>query len=167
MLDRFLGQLLAAERSKGGDAHQRALKPAHVAANARCEELVNVIMQFDLQGARFFPQNGEAGLDVGRLQLRGQAPLETRNQTVFEIGDLRGRTIAREHNLFVTVEEGIEGVKKFLLRSFFPGEKLNIIYQEQICLAVTLAEFDQSIVLNRVDKFVMKSSLERYITLEV
>src|SRR5205807_7843841 len=123
-------------------------------SNARCEELVNVIMQFDLQGARFFPQNGEAGLDVGRLQLRGQAPLETRNQTVFEIGDLRGRTIAREHDLFVTVKEGIEGMKKFLLRALFAGEKLNVVDQEQIGLAVTFAEFHQSIVLNRVDKFV-------------
>src|SRR5438309_2584506 len=154
MLDRFLSQLPAAERGKRGHAHQRAFEPADVAANTRREELVNVIVQFDLQGARFLPQNGKTRLNVGGLQFRGQAPLETRNQTVFEIGDLRGRTIAREHDLFVTVEEGIEGVKKFLLRSFFPGEKLNIIDQKQICLAVTLAEFHQGIVLNRVNKFV-------------
>src|SRR6266699_882715 len=154
MFDRFLRQLFTTERGKRGYAHQRALEPAHVAANTSREELVNVIVQFNLQGARFLPQNGKTRLDVGRLQLRGQAPLETRNQTVFEIGNLRGRTITREHDLFVTVEEGIKGVKKFLLRPLFAGEKLNIVDQEQIGLAVTFAEFHQSIVLNRVDKFV-------------
>ena len=154
MLDRLPGSAPCRSGGKRGDPHQRAFEPADVAANARREELVNIIVQFDLQGARFLPQNGKTRLDVGRLQFRGQAPLETRNQAVLEIGDLRGRTIAREHDLLVPVEEGIEGVKEFLLRSFFAGEKLNIIDQEQICLAVTLAEFDQRIVLNRVDEFV-------------
>mgnify|MGYP003693781919 CR=1 FL=1 len=47
--------------------HQRALEPAHVAANTRREKLVNIIVQFDLQGARFLPQNGKTRLDVRRL----------------------------------------------------------------------------------------------------
>src|SRR5205814_8648335 len=101
-------------------------------------EFVNVIMQFDLQGGRFLPMNNNTRHNVGRLQFRGQAPLKTRNQTVFEIGILRSRTIAREHDLFVTVEEGIKGVKKFLLRPLFAAEKLNIVDQKQIGLAVKI-----------------------------
>src|SRR5713226_1077722 len=54
----------------------------------------------------------------------------------------------------MTVEERVEGVKKFFLRAFFTAEKLNIVNAEQIGLAITLAEFDQVIVLNRVDEFV-------------
>src|SRR5713226_9144507 len=54
----------------------------------------------------------------------------------------------------MTVEERVEGVKKFFLRAFFTAEKLNIVNAEQIGLAITLAEFDQVVVLNRVDEFV-------------
>src|SRR5205807_329520 len=54
----------------------------------------------------------------------------------------------------MTVEERVEGVKKLFLRAFFAAEKLNVVNAEQIGLAITLAEFDQVIVLNRVDEFV-------------
>ena len=39
------------------------------------------------------------------LQLRGQAPFETRHQALFEIGDFGCGPVAREHDLFVTVEQ--------------------------------------------------------------
>src|SRR5947207_2695199 len=67
---------------------------------------------------------------------------------MFEIGDLRSRPITGEHDLFVTIEEGIEGVEKFLLRPLFSGEKLNVVDQDQVCLSVTFPEFDQGIVLD-------------------
>src|SRR5260370_39669659 len=54
----------------------------------------------------------------------------------------------------MSVEERIECVKKFLLRTFLAAEKLNVVNAEQVSLAVTLAEFDQVVVLNCVDKFV-------------
>ena len=73
---------------------------------------------------------------------------------MFEISDLGSRTIAREYDLFVTIEKCIESVKKFLLRSLFSAEKLDIINQKQVGLAVALTEFHQGIVLNSVDKFV-------------
>src|SRR5436305_9390272 len=73
---------------------------------------------------------------------------------MLEIRNLRRRPVAREHNLFVAVEQRIEGVKKFLLRAFLAAEKLNVVNTEQIGLAITLPEFDQIVVLNRVDEFV-------------
>src|SRR5213080_332587 len=75
---------------------------------------------------------------------------------MLQVGDLRGRPIARQHDLFMTVEESIEGVEKFLLRPLLPAEELNIIDQEKIRLPVTFAEFHQSVVLDSVDKFVDK-----------
>src|SRR5437588_10807418 len=73
---------------------------------------------------------------------------------MLEIGDLRCRPIGRKHDLFVSVEKRIERMKKFLLRTFFAAEKLNVVNTEQIGLAITLPEFDQIVVLNRVDEFV-------------
>jgi hypothetical protein len=56
--------------------------------------------------------------------------------------------------LFVSIEERVECVKKFLLRTFFAAEELNVVNAKQIGLAIAFAEFDQVIVLNRVDEFV-------------
>src|SRR6202011_1411637 len=78
----------------------------------------------------------------------------TRYQPVLEIRDLRSRSIAGEHNLFMPVEKGVEGVEKFFLRTLLPAEKLNIVDQEQIGLAITFSELDQVVVLDRIDELV-------------
>ena len=52
------------------------------------------------------------------------------------------------------VEERVEGVEKFLLRALLAAEELDVVDQEQIGLAVAFAEFDQVVVLDRVDELV-------------
>src|SRR5205823_13498545 len=108
----------------------------------------------DLHAARFLPQNRKSRLDRRRLQLCCQAPLKTRDEAMLEIRNLRRRPVAREHDLFVAVEERIERVEKFLLGTFFATEKLNIVNAKQVGLAVAFPEFDQIVVLDRVDEFV-------------
>ena len=76
----------------------------------------------------------------GGCKLGGQAPLEARDEARLEIGDLRGRTIAGEDDLFVAVEERIEGVEKFLLRAALVGEELDVVDQQHIRLPVALPE---------------------------
>ena len=120
MLDDFLGQFLAAERRERRHAHERAFQPAHVGANAVGQEFENLIAQLDLQGLRFLAQNRQARLDVRRLQLRRQSPFEARNEPMFEVRDFRSGPIAREHDLFMSVEERVEGVEKFFLRRSLP-----------------------------------------------
>ena len=121
----------------------------------RCREKIeDLVAQFDLQGVRFLAQDRHARFDIGRLQLRGQAPLETGNQAMFEVRDLRRRPIAREDDLLMAVEERVEGVEKFLLGALLAAEELDVVDQEQVRLAVALAEFDQVVVLDRVDEFV-------------
>ena len=78
------------------------------------------------------------GFDIRRLKLGGQSPLKAGNEAVLEVGDLGSRPVAREHDLFVAVEEGVERVKKFFLRTFLAAKKLNVVDQEQIGLAIAL-----------------------------
>src|SRR4029077_1163911 len=47
-----------------------------------------------------------------------------------------------------------ERVEKFFLRPLLSTEELNIVDQEQVGLAITFSEFDQIVVLNRVDELV-------------
>ena len=107
-----------------------------------------------LQGVRFLAQNRHARFHIGRLQLRGQSPFETRNQPMLEIRNLGGRAIARKHDLFMPVEERVEGVEKFFLRALLAAEELDVVDQEQIGLPIAFAEFHQLVVLDRVDEFV-------------
>ena len=111
-------------------------------------------MQFDLHGARFFSQNRQAGLDVRRLKLGGESPFKAGNQAVLEVGDLRSRPVAGEHDLFVPVEERVERVKKFFLRTLLAAKKLDVVDQKEISLAIAFSELDQITVLDRIDELV-------------
>src|SRR5437762_103988 len=127
MLDDFLGELLSAERRKGCNAHERAFEAAHVRANATGEKLENFVLQLDLHRPRFFPQDGHTRLDVGGLKLRGKSPFKAGNQAVLQVVDLRRWPVAGKHDLFMSVEKCIEGVKKFFLRTFLAAKKLNVV----------------------------------------
>src|SRR5437762_9085672 len=52
------------------------------------------------------------------------------------------------------VKKSVERVKEFLLRSLLTSEKLDVVNQEKISLAIALPEFDQITMLDRVDEFV-------------
>src|SRR5712691_11813696 len=73
---------------------------------------------------------------------------------MFEVGNFRRGSIARENDLFMSVKKRVESVKKFFLRSLLAAKEMNVVNQEQIGLAVALAEFDQVVVLDGVDEFV-------------
>src|SRR5436309_9269940 len=68
--------------------------------------------------------------------------------------NLRSRPIAGEDNLFMSVEKRIERVKEFFLGTLFASEKLDVVYQEKVDLAIALSELDQITVLDRVDELV-------------
>src|SRR4029450_9653613 len=52
------------------------------------------------------------------------------------------------------VKERVERMEKFLLRPLLTTEKLNVVNQKKVGLAITLPEFDQITVLDRVDELV-------------
>src|SRR5205814_9570521 len=54
----------------------------------------------------------------------------------------------------MSVKQRVECVEKFLLRSFLTAQKLNVVNQKKIGLPITLPEFDQITVLNRIDELV-------------
>src|SRR5690349_23949033 len=73
---------------------------------------------------------------------------------MLEVSNLRRRPVAGQDDLLVTVEQGVEGMEELLLRTFLPAEELNIVNAKQIRLTITFPEFNQVIVLDRVDEFV-------------
>src|SRR5436190_9349775 len=154
MLHDLLRQFLAAERRKRCDSHQRALQPTDICANPAGKKLKNFVPQYNLHAARLFPQDRHARLDVRRLKLRGQPPFKARNQAVLQIRNLGSGPVAGKDNLFMSIEKRIESVKEFFLGPLFAPEKLDVVNQEEISLPITLPEFDQITVLDRVDELV-------------
>src|SRR5438874_9351446 len=126
----------------------------HICADAGGEELENIISQFDLHGVRLFSKDRQTGLDVWRLELSRKSPFKSRNQAVFQICDFRGGPVAGQDDLFMPVEKRIERVKEFFLGTLLASQKLDIVNQKKIGLAIALPEFDQIAVLDRIDELV-------------
>src|SRR4026209_2079231 len=54
----------------------------------------------------------------------------------------------------MSVEKRIERVKEFFLGTLFASEKLDVVYQEEIDLAIGVSEFDEITVLDRVAELI-------------
>jgi hypothetical protein len=65
-----------------------------------------------------------------------------------------GRPVAGQHDLFVSFVQRVERVEKFLLNPFLAGEKLDVVNQQHVGLAVFFAELGQLVVLDGVNVFV-------------
>ena len=91
------------------------------------------------------------GLDICQ-----QAPLKTRTQAVLQAMNGFGRAIARHHDLLIRAVQRIEGMEKFLLGRLFARDKLDIIHQQDINLAIFGAELLSFLEANGIDDFIRK-----------
>ena len=95
----------------------------------------------------FFHQDRDAGFQLRRLDRHGQAPAEAGFQTIFNAVDLFRITIRGQNDLLITFQQGVEGVEKFFLRSFFIGKELDVIDQQRINGTVVAFKLFDRIVL--------------------
>ena len=128
------------KRSVGHQADQSAFQLANIRLNGTSDVFGDVIGHLYALAFRFFLQDCDLGLQVGRLNVRDQAPLESRTQAFLDGGNLLGRAIGRNHNLFLLVVERVERVKKFFLRAFAGGDELNVVHHQNVHIAEAVAE---------------------------
>ncbi len=107
---------------------------------------------FSLPG--FFPQNGFARLEIGRLDIGEQSPLESRTQARFQRLDLLRRTVGGDDQLAARFVQRVERMEELFLRRLFAGEKLNVVDQQHVDLAIAIAKLRRAIVLQRDDELV-------------
>ena len=99
-------------------------------------------------------QNRDFRLEVGGLNVGDESPLESGAQPLLELLDLVRRTVAAEDDLLLRVVERVERMKELRLRSFLPGEELDVIDEQDVDAAVALAEVEDAVVPYRVDHLV-------------
>ena len=68
--------------------------------------------------------------------------------------DLMGRPVRGQNDLLVGFMERVEGVEEFILRTLLAGNKLNIVHEKQVSMAVFIAEFHIFALLQGGDQFV-------------
>ena len=93
-------------------------------------------------------------MTIRRLDVGGQAPLKPGAQTLLQGFDLLRGAVRRDDDLAAIVVQRVEGVEKLLLRALLAGQKLNIVDQQHIGLAVPLAELLHRGGFDRGDRFV-------------
>ena len=89
---------------------------------------------------RLLFEYGYARFDVGRLNVCDKTPLEPAAQALLEVGDLRGRAVGREHELFAGVVQVVEGMEQLFLRALLAGDELNVVDHEHGGGTVFVAE---------------------------
>ena len=85
-------------------------------------------------------EDGEAGLEVGRLDVGDQAHLEPAAEPVLEGGDGVGRPVGGQHDLAVGLVEVVEGVEELLLGLLLALDELDVVDQQHVDVAVAALE---------------------------
>jgi hypothetical protein len=99
-------------------------------------------------------KNRGLGLQVRRLDVRDEAPFESRAEALLQRGDLAGDAVRADHDLLGGVVQIVEGVEKLLLRPLLSRDELDVVDQEQVQAAVPIAELDGGVEADGVDEIV-------------
>ena len=103
---------------------------------------------------RLLAEDRDARLELGRLDVGDQAPLEPRPQPVLQRLEALGRPVGADDDLLVRVVEGVEGVEELFLRTFFALQELDVVDEQDVDVAVAPLEGDLAVVAQRVDEVV-------------
>ena len=117
----------------------------------------DVVGKRDGFGFGLLLQNRHFRLEIGRLNVGDQSPLEPRPQPLLERGNLVRRAVAAEDDLLLRVVQRVERVEELGLRALFAGEELNVVDQQHVDGAIALAEIEDAIVADGVDHLVHES----------
>ena len=110
-------ELLGGEVGEGRHPDQGAFELADVVGDVGGDELEHLGRDPGGLALGLLAQDGEAGLEVGGLDVGDEAHLEAAAQPVLEGGDGVRGPVGGQHDLAVGLVEVVEGVEELLLES--------------------------------------------------
>ena len=153
-----LGQRLVdhrlVQRRERRHADQRTLELADVAIDAAGDEFEHVVRHIQAIHLRLLAQDRDAGLQLGRLNIGDQTPLEAGPQPVLQCRKLFRRAVRRDDDLFVRVVQRIEGMEELFLSAFLAFDELDVVDQQDVDVAEAAFERCGAVVTQRVDEVV-------------
>ena len=135
-------------------ADQRAFQLAHVGADVGGDEQRHIGRQRDLLLLGLLLQNRDLGLEIGRLNVGDQTPLEAAAQAVFDLGQFLGRAVAGDDDLLHRLVQRVEGMEELLLGALLLREELDVVDEQHVDVAKLVAEAGHLVVAQRVDHLV-------------
>ena len=142
------------EAGEGGDADERPLELADVRRHLRGDELECLRRHLDLVALGLVAQDRQARLEVGRLDVGDEAPLEAAAQALLERRDGVGHAVARDDDLLVRPVQRVERVEELLLQALAVLEELDVVDEQDVDLAVAALEGVAGVGPDGVDELV-------------
>ncbi len=105
---------------------------AHVACNIFSKVTDDFVADFEVAFFGLLVENGFARLDVGRLDINGQAPRKTAHEAVGEVLDFGGGGVGRKHDLLAGLMQRVENQEEFVLRLVLARPVLDVVDEENI-----------------------------------
>src|SRR5690625_4607698 len=146
--------LLAIEAREGGRSDERTLEFADVGLDLARDELQNVRRRGELLRCGLLAEDRDPGLEIGRLDVGDEPPLEAVAEPVLECLEPFGRAVGADDDLLVRVVQGVESVEELLLGLDLALEELDVVDEEYVDVAVTTLERRGAIVADGVDEVV-------------
>ncbi len=134
-------QPLVAEGGEGHDADERALEGAHVDAHATGDQLEHGVVDVaDVVVQHALAQDGHAGGEVRGLDRGDEPGLEAVAQAVLDRAEVAREAVGGQDELAAGVVQGVEGVEELVLGLGLRGEKLDVVDQQDVDVAVAVLE---------------------------
>src|SRR5690606_5352196 len=125
-----------------------------VRRDLRRDVLEDVVRGREPFAGSLLAEDRDAGLEVRRLDVRDEAPLEPGPQAVLEAVELLRRDVRGDDDLLVRVVQGVERVEVLLHRLFLALQELDVVDEEDVDLAVAALERASTTFTDRVDEVV-------------
>src|SRR5215211_2180049 len=107
--------LPAVERGVGQNAHEGPFELPNVRGDLRGDKGEHIVVDLEVIHKGFLAQDGDPGLQVGRLDVCHKAPLEATDKTVLQRLDVPGVSVRGYDYLLVLLIERVEGVEERFL----------------------------------------------------
>ena len=138
----------------GDHPGQGPLEGADVGRDAAGDEREHLrVVDLVVVGPHALLEDGDAGLDVGRLDVGDEADLEPAPQAVLQGRDRLRRAVERM-TICLPAGRGIERVEELLLRLLAALQGLDVVDQEDVRAAVAVLERADAAVAQGVDELV-------------
>ena len=145
---------MAVEARESCHPDEGALQLTDVGLDARGDELQHIWSDGEPFSLDLALQDGYPGLQVGRLDVGEQTPLEATAQPWFQgLQQFRG-PVGGHDDLLLRIVQGVEGVEELLLGLDLGLQELDVVDQQDVDVAICPSELCSAIGADGVDEVV-------------
>src|SRR5690606_34980148 len=111
----------------------------------RSSDLEDLLIDHQIVVLRFLAQDGDAGFQIRRLDIRGQSPFKAAAQPLLQGGDILRRPVRGDHQLAVGFVEGVKSMEELFLGRFLAGDELDVVDEQDVRIAVFIAKINHGL----------------------